>query len=92
MGLASQSKISFTAQKKLASHLKVPSSLMIPICLNLCQACMEDGSFNNAEQYIRHAMSLVCPNDIDQQISLRQKLIDAIKGASKLVSLLGFLH
>jgi hypothetical protein len=85
LGLASQAKASFSLQKNLASHFKVPPSLMIPISLNLFRACMEDGSYNNAEQYIRHAISLLDPSDIDQQISLRQKLVDAIKGASHLV-------
>ncbi len=86
LGLADQAKTSFSAQKNLASHFKVPSSLMIPICMNLSRACMEDGSYNNAEQYIRHAISLLEPMDIDQQINLRQKLVDAIKGGSQLVS------
>jgi len=49
---------------------------------------MEDGSHSAAEQYTRYAISLLEPGQIALQIQGRQRLVDAIKGATNYVGTL----
>lgn len=78
-------KTSYTAQKSIANHLQMPASLLIPICFNICRACMEEGSCKVAEQHARYALGMVEAGDAGLQIRARQMIVEAIKGASNYV-------